>query len=102
MKFCPKCKSLLKPLDKTLCCACGYAEKKSEELTITEKLSSKKKIEIINEDDEFLAYPSVPVVCRKCGGKEAVYWLVQTRRSDEPPTRFFKCKSCRRVWKSGN
>ena len=36
---------------------------------------------------------------KKCGGKEAYYWLIQTRSADEPPTQFFKCVKCKHTWR---
>jgi len=37
--------------------------------------------------------------CEVCGNKKAWYWLQQTRSADEPPTQFFRCTKCKRVWR---
>lgn len=48
----------------------------------------------IAEDTEF-----EDVTCPKCGAKKALSWVQQTRASDEPPTRFYKCVSCEYTWR---
>jgi len=101
MRFCPRCGSLLKSQGDELVCSCGHKEKGKLDARISETVERKKDLEIVDEDDEFLAHPTIEIRCRKCGHNEAIYWLVQTRRSDEPPTRFYKCKKCRRVWRAG-
>ena len=32
--------------------------------------------------------------CKKCGHEKAFFWTLQTRSSDEPETRFYKCVKC--------
>ncbi len=41
------------------------------------------------------------VRCGKCGNWGAFYYMRQTRRADEPTTRFYQCTKCKRKWKSG-
>ena len=38
--------------------------------------------------------------CGGCGNWGAYYYLMQTRRADEPTTRFYKCVKCGKKWKS--
>ena len=102
MKFCPKCGSLLLPKKengkKILKCNCGYKNKKGEKIELKEKFdTSKNKIETIEEEVE--AMPLTDAECPKCGHKKAYYWMVQTRSSDEAPTKFFKCEKCKKVWR---
>lgn len=48
--------------------------------------------------------PTTNKVCPKCSDdskdeKEHEWWMEQTRSSDEPPTRFYKCRECGNVHK---
>jgi len=100
MMFCPKCKSLLMPKSvdgkKKFVCSCGYKQE-IENVSIKESVAKKKDIEVVEESE------SVNVVidanCPKCGPVKAEYWEIQTRSSDEPPTRFHKCKKCGHTWR---
>jgi len=62
------------------------------------KLSTKEKIEdhpeiaILKKD--FKTEPVVNETCPKCENDKAYFWMVQTRSSDESPTKFFKCTKC--------
>jgi len=102
--FCPKCGSLLKSLKKdninVISCSCGYTEKGTEEIQITEKGKPKGKEEelaIVEKEEE--VYPIVKANCPKCRHKEAYTWSVQTRSADEPETKFFKCTKCKHTWR---
>lgn len=37
--------------------------------------------------------------CPKCKLKKIISWTEQTRASDEPPTRFYKCMNCNYTWR---
>ena len=79
-------------------CSCGYSNKKSEPIKITEVIKDKKEIEAI--DDEVEVYPLVDEVeCPKCKHGKAYFWEVQTRASDEPATKFLKCEKCKHIWR---
>ncbi len=100
--FCPKCKSLLIPSrekgKKILKCSCGYKKDfEGETLQFKEKVDNKK-IEIIDEDSD-TPMAKVKAICDKCGNKEAYFWTIQTRASDEPETRFYKCTKCKHTWR---
>jgi|SRR3989338_7456670 len=99
--FCPKCGSLLIPKKsgkkKVLKCKCGYTkQEKLEDLKFTESIQHKE-IEVVETD--FEAHPLMDVKCPKCKHDKAFYWTVQTRASDEPPTKFMKCESCKHIWR---
>ena len=103
--FCEKCGGLLIPKTigkkkKLVCVKCGYEvelDKKSK-TTFSEKIEKPKEIEIIEKkDDENL--PITTAECPKCGNNKAYFWLVQTRASDEPETKFLKCTKCGHVWR---
>jgi DNA-directed RNA polymerase subunit M len=101
MLFCPKCGSILKPVETKngramKCPNCGFIsnEKKAR---ITEQIVEKKKIEIVEQEEEIL--PKTKEICPKCKNTEAYYWLVQTRAGDEAATKFYKCTKCGHVWR---
>lgn len=100
--FCPKCGSLLMPKKegnkKILACSCGFKNKDSEAgATIKEVVKTAKGIEVIEEEKE--VYPLVEVECPKCKNRKAYFWTVQTRASDEPETKFYKCQKCKHTWR---
>jgi len=104
MKFCPECKSLMLPKknekgDAVYDCKCGYSEVGGDTKFTTEsKAKEVKDIELPTTDaDERL--PDCDAKCDKCGNDRAYYWEIQTRASDEPPTRFFKCTKCKFTWR---
>ena len=37
--------------------------------------------------------------CPKCKNNKAVWWLLQTRSGDEPPTQFYRCTKCAQTWR---
>lgn len=104
MMFCPKCGSLLVPVDKkgkkVMGCSCGYVQKKAEEVALKEVIKKESEVELIHEEVE--PYPLVDAQCPKCGHDKAYFWTVQTRASDEPETKFFKCEKCKHVWRDYN
>lgn len=82
--------------ERILVCSCGY--KKGGSLSLKEEKKEKEKELPVIEKEE-----SVNVIieaeCPKCGNNRAEYWEVQTRSSDEPPTRFHKCTKCGHTWR---
>ncbi len=100
--FCPKCGSLLMPKKdgnkKIMACSCGFKNKDAESgTTIKEVVKSVKSVEVIEEEKE--VYPLVEVECPKCKNRKAYFWTVQTRASDEPETKFYKCQKCKNTWR---
>jgi DNA-directed RNA polymerase subunit M len=43
--------------------------------------------------------PLQSVTCPKCGNDKAYFHLMQTRRSDEPPTQINECAKCGHSWR---
>ncbi len=102
MLFCPKCSSILKPkktASKTvMACSCGYTNSDTSSGKMTEAVKNKSAtVEVVEKD--FQAMPLVPNECPKCKHGKAYYWEIQTRASDEPATRFYKCEKCQHVWR---
>lgn len=107
MKFCPQCGSLMlvRNVEGKIvwhCTSCGYKEEggnSKENMVLKQRIqhSAKERIVVVEQKVEVL--PKTRAVCPRCGHGEAYYWVVQTRRADEPPTRFFKCVKCGHVWR---
>jgi DNA-directed RNA polymerase subunit M len=102
MRFCPKCGSLLLPKEGLLVCEnCHYSEKleRPEEYTLTKTVEDKKEEGISVVEEERARLPTTRATCPACGNSTAYWWIVQTRRADEPPTRFYRCTKCGKTWR---
>ena len=106
MQICDKCGTLMVPTrGKTkvflLCRKCG--KKKSVERVGVAKISEKIEktvsdyIPVLEGEDETL--PKTRVICPECGNNRAFWWMKQTRSSDEPETRFYRCTECKYTWR---
>ncbi|BDB97185.1 transcription factor S [Saccharolobus caldissimus] len=107
MKFCPKCNSLMVPRKingKNIykCTKCGYEEETAHSITVTTKVkhSVKEKTLVLEQEEMPTGAQKIKgILCPVCGNDEAYFWILQTRRADEPPTRFYKCTKCGKVWR---
>jgi len=105
LRFCPNCQSILRPdrnKGKLVCYRCGHEEEIGKEgFRIKAPIVQRKKIKdiVVDEGDYGAKMPTASVPCPKCGNEEAYWWLVQTRRADEPPTTFYRCKKCGHTWR---
>ena len=98
MPFCPKCKSLMLPKDgKFECSKCGDVKSKRGSSIVVEK-QVKKETVVLEKQDDIL--PKTRVECPKCGNNEAYWILRQTRASDEPETRIYRCTKCDHRWRA--
>lgn len=103
MKFCPKCGTLMLPKKENeetkYSCACGYVEVAGD--TKITSAVKEKKIEDVEKPKESsdAQLPTCEMECEECGHKECYFWEIQTRASDEPPTRFYKCVKCKHTWR---
>ncbi|RLF61056.1 MAG: transcription factor S [Thermoplasmata archaeon] len=98
--FCKKCGSLMLPKNgKLVCTQCGREEEISNKNEFRLREKNKKKKELLVVDEEIKTLPTVRVECPKCKNMEAEWWLVQTRKADEPETRFFRCTKCKYTWR---
>jgi len=100
MMFCKKCGSIMMPKKESgktiMKCSCGHSNK-AETTEIKEEITDKKEIETIEKDYEI--HPLLEAECPKCEHDKAYFWEVQTRASDEPATKFFKCEKCKHIWR---
>ena len=84
------------------CNKCGYEEETSQSITLTTKVKHtiKEKTLVLEEEEMPAGSQKIKgVVCPACKNDEAYFWILQTRRADEPPTRFYKCTKCGKVWR---
>ena len=103
--YCSKCGAIMVPQNDGgkvtfTCTKCKHVVKRvdSESKVLKEPVKKEeRRIEVVDEDAESL--PIVSAECRKCGGKEAYFWTLQTRAGDEGETRFFRCTSCKNTWR---
>ena len=99
MEFCPKCGGmLLTQKGKTVCLSCNYKPKKKVKIESSEKIKTNKTVEVIDEK-KYNTDPIVQMECPKCKNKKAYFWTTQTRASDEPETKFYKCTKCNYTWR---
>ncbi|RLG55421.1 MAG: transcription factor S [Candidatus Hydrothermarchaeota archaeon] len=98
--FCKKCGSLMLPKNgKLVCTKCGEEEEILNKTEFKLKEKGKKKKEILIVDEKINTLPTIRVECPKCKNMEAEWWLLQTRKADEPETRFFRCTKCGYTWR---
>ena len=93
MEFCPKCGAVLvSKVKNSFCPRCEYTKRGTVELSSKEKIEEFTEVAILKKD--FKTEPIVNEDCHKCGHGKAYFWMIQTRASDESPTKFFKCVKC--------
>ncbi|MFW5746427.1 MAG: transcription factor S [Nanoarchaeota archaeon] len=102
--FCKKCGGLLVPKKvkgkKTfVCSSCKAVEKDTSELALVEKVEEKDEVQVVDESQDMQTLPEIEEECPECGNTKARYWVVQTRASDEAPTKFIKCEKCGHTWR---
>ncbi len=61
---------------------------------IEQKIAQKNDVEVVDKDEDS-TLPTCDFDCSKCDSKKAYYWMIQTRASDEPETKFLKCVKCK-------
>lgn len=80
------------------CRKCNSTIKKGmREMRLIEKRKNSKSVIVLEKDQAML--PITDMACPKCANPKAYYWMQQTRSADEPPTQFFRCTKCKRVWR---
>ena len=112
MEFCPECGMRLVLTQKMenngsrpflICPKCSYQKKvTSKESTFSKVVehTAMEQIAVIDDEQANLhTMPTTKVECPKCSNKEAFWWMVQTRGSDESPTQFFRCTKCSYTWR---
>lgn len=99
MEFCPKCGSVILVVDKKANCAkCSYKPKGNVKISSSQKMAKNAGVVVIKEK-ELNTYPVVDMKCPECKNKDAYFWTLQTRSSDESETKFYKCTKCEHTWR---
>lgn len=73
-------------------CSCGYVQTEGK---ITERKKKIADIAVVEKRPDNL--PITDYDCKECKNGKAFFWTMQTRSSDEPETRFYKCTKCGHV-----
>lgn len=108
--FCPHDKTLMRMSNGVLTCPkCGATKEPGASLVVktpdpVEKVRNKFSDLGVIEDPskyDFMVHPiDDSQWCGRCGNRGAYYYLMQTRKADEPTTRFYRCTKCGKQWKS--
>ncbi|MBS3076352.1 transcription factor S [Candidatus Pacearchaeota archaeon] len=95
MEFCPKCGAvLIQKIKNAGCPRCKYSAKGKLDITSSEEIKEKKPATPVVKGKEIDVNPIVNEDCIKCESDKCYFWEIQTRASDESPTKFFKCVKC--------
>lgn len=98
MPFCDDCKSMVYPKDgKMECRKCGWTSKGPAKKRVVKTAAVPRERAVIEEHRD--ARQIQQVECPKCGHSKAYFHLMQTRRSDEPPTEINECVECGHSWR---
>lgn len=84
-----------------VCRKCGKrkAAKTKDFKVRTAKPPSIEKVVVVERKHRIEVLPLTLMQCPKCEHNQAYWWMQQTRGTDEPPTRFYKCSKCAHVWR---
>ena len=106
MKLCENCGTLMSPVKHKTgvvleCSKCGKKAEmtKGASFKITEKINHSIKDTIVVNESDAITLPVTDVECPECGYLKAGWWTRQTRSSDEPETRFYRCLKCKKTWR---
>ncbi|MBW6451535.1 MAG: transcription factor S [DPANN group archaeon] len=105
MELCQKCKSLLMPVktDGKIILQCRVCNNQTKangnNMKITEKIEHESKDNIPVFDESNITLPKMKMLCPKCDNSEVYWWTRQTRSTDEPETRFYRCTTCKYTWR---
>ncbi|NWF94883.1 MAG: transcription factor S [Candidatus Thorarchaeota archaeon] len=106
MEFCDKCGAMMVPTtgeDGTRvlkCRSCGSTKSVQGAFTVSHRLEKTPHDKIVVVEDDGIPMPITKATCPKCNNTEAYYWTVQTRRSDEGATEFYRCTKCKTTWRN--
>lgn len=79
------------------CRRCGWTSKKKAQPNVVTTSADKREQIVIEEKTDTRAIQDTE--CPKCGHGRAYFHLMQTRRSDEPPTEINECMECGHSWR---
>jgi DNA-directed RNA polymerase subunit M len=100
VKFCPKCKRMMRP-DRAAgvwkCTSCGTKVPLGEGVEVVHATPTHRTVDVV--ESRMVTLPKTEETCPKCQNGEAYWVLRQTRGSDEPETRIFECTKCGHKWR---
>lgn len=107
MEICKKCGSLMVPskTKKGIVFVCKKCKKKvkirgKKTFKLKEKIQKEPMEDYIPVVEKRVGLlPITTIECSKCGNRKAEWWTQQTRASDEPETRFYRCVKCKHTWR---
>ena len=86
-----------------VCSRCTYTKEVTTEVPLPPRViehTPQEQIAVIGEQEaKIKTMPTTRMECPKCSNREAYWWMVQTRGSDESPTQFFRCTECGFTWR---
>jgi DNA-directed RNA polymerase subunit M len=103
MKFCENCGNVLVVITEDdgkflFCRNCNIKSVLDTEVVFTTNFDEKHEIAVFDSNED--EFPITNVLCPKCEDMVEAEWAMQqTRAADEPPTRFYRCKRCKWVWR---
>ncbi len=103
MKFCETCGNILVIKSSAggkvfSCRKCNKEYPLTEEISFTSNYGEEKVAKVNTEESSEFAITKI--LCPKCEKEVEAEWAMQqTRGADEPPTRFYRCKTCGNVWR---
>lgn len=83
---------------KGACVKCGYKLSGKIKVESSQKIVASERVAVIDEK-KLNTYPKVDAKCPECKNKQAFFWTMQTRASDEAETKFYRCVSCDHTWR---
>lgn len=106
MQICKICGSLMRPLKEngSVVFICGNGcsiEKvqKMDSLKLSQKIEHEPLDNVQIIESKRANLPIMEYPCQKCNNNKVFWWTRQTRSSDEPETRFYKCTECGYTWR---
>jgi DNA-directed RNA polymerase subunit M len=98
--FCEECGGIMLPKNKRFVCQrCGFKKTPDDKDSLKQVVVGEKKEKVLVLDDDIPILPVTRVECPECQNMDAYWWLIQTRRADEPETRFLRCTKCKFTWR---
>lgn len=101
VEFC-ECGGMMYPQgDRVVCRKCGKSKPKTGKpsVVVSSPGIAKKEIPVVDLQKQKDKIATIDEKCPKCGGREAMWQMIQTRGTDEPATRFFRCLKCGHTWR---
>lgn len=88
--FCPKCGSILKVKDGSVFCSCGYTDKNTKQVNLSDK-PKHKEVRVLDGENRLAVHDHV---CEKCGHDKAELIERGIMYSDEDDVVLYKCGKC--------